>query len=75
MSFDTNLFHQIKVKGHSTCALFTVPKRYINLTYLSAGAQGIVVLVLLFEILRLSFVEFFKRFEITFVKNTNVCQI
>ncbi|EFO16810.2 CMGC/MAPK/JNK protein kinase [Loa loa] len=43
MSFNTNLFHQIKVKGRSTDALFTVPKQYINLSYLSTGAQGIVV--------------------------------
>ncbi|VBB29482.1 unnamed protein product, partial [Acanthocheilonema viteae] len=43
MSFNENLFHQIKVEGRSTDALFTVPKQYTNLSYLSTGAQGIVV--------------------------------
>ncbi|KAM3725324.1 GLH-binding kinase [Dirofilaria immitis] len=43
MNFNENLFHQIKVEGHSTDALFTVPKQYTNLSYLSTGAQGIVV--------------------------------
>ncbi|KAK6111359.1 Mitogen-activated protein kinase 9 [Brugia pahangi] len=43
MSFNASLFHQIKVEGRSTDALFTVPKQYTNLSYLSTGAQGIVV--------------------------------
>uniref|UniRef100_A0A8R1Y0I0 Stress-activated protein kinase JNK n=1 Tax=Onchocerca volvulus TaxID=6282 RepID=A0A8R1Y0I0_ONCVO len=43
MSYNSSLFHQIKVDGRSAGALFTVPKQYTNLSYLSTGAQGIVV--------------------------------
>ncbi|CAB3406609.1 unnamed protein product [Caenorhabditis bovis] len=43
--YDTRLFHQQVVRdanSGSECT-FTIPKRYVNLRYLSAGAQGTVV--------------------------------
>ncbi|VDN33929.1 unnamed protein product [Gongylonema pulchrum] len=43
MSFDQNLFHQVTVERGPISAVFTVPRRYSNLSFLSAGAQGIVV--------------------------------
>jgi len=39
MSFDSNKFHQIVVHNN----VFTVPRRYTDLKFLSAGAQGTVV--------------------------------
>ncbi|KAK6055675.1 hypothetical protein COOONC_06819 [Cooperia oncophora] len=43
--YDTRKFHQIQVKDPlSQCSCsFTIPKRYINLKFLNAGAQGTVV--------------------------------
>ncbi|VDK69485.1 unnamed protein product [Cylicostephanus goldi] len=43
--YDTTKFHQIVVtdpQSSSSCT-FTIPKRYTNLRFLSAGAQGTVV--------------------------------
>uniref|UniRef100_A0A1I7XI06 Stress-activated protein kinase JNK n=2 Tax=Heterorhabditis bacteriophora TaxID=37862 RepID=A0A1I7XI06_HETBA len=42
--YDTTKFHQVVIKGpvdHSST--FTIPKRYVNLQFLNAGAQGTVV--------------------------------
>uniref|UniRef100_A0A914RF43 Protein kinase domain-containing protein n=1 Tax=Parascaris equorum TaxID=6256 RepID=A0A914RF43_PAREQ len=43
MSFDTKNFHQIRVESRAGTSVFTVPKRYTNLSFISAGAQGTVV--------------------------------
>ncbi|VDM37143.1 unnamed protein product [Toxocara canis] len=43
MSFDPNKFHQIRVESRTGTSIFTVPKRYTNLSFISAGAQGTVV--------------------------------
>ncbi|KAK6015046.1 hypothetical protein OSTOST_19537, partial [Ostertagia ostertagi] len=43
--YDTSKFHQILVEdphSGSSCS-FTIPKRYANLRFLNAGAQGTVV--------------------------------
>ncbi|VDL80913.1 unnamed protein product [Nippostrongylus brasiliensis] len=43
--FDASKFHQIHVAdphSQSSCS-FTIPKRYVNLKFLNAGAQGTVV--------------------------------
>ncbi|VDK46503.1 unnamed protein product [Anisakis simplex] len=44
MSFDANKFHQIRIPvyGGGACT-YTVPKRYVNLAFISMGAQGTVV--------------------------------
>lgn len=51
MDSATTNFRQVSVTNNAGKSIFTLPKRYTNIRFLSAGAQGIVMLVVFTNII------------------------